>query len=226
MLDGKILAAVFATLTAIGTAMNGGAIDAGDLRPDSSSSGGSGINLDDFLPKSFEILSELREKPEPTNRIEAVLDVEELENQKIYVRSSSLRPKNITSANIGNRKVKSDETITLYGFTGDVMPGKPSNIEGRAQGVLTSGVNVSGRFPAKQEFETGLIVANDIERTKIDIREVNGTIDSDSTSAQVSDVDLKINSFSGNMTIHPRNGTVGLSGKIDKLSAGDVSFGG
>lgn len=227
MLDGKVLAAVFATLTAIGAAMNGGAVDTADLQPQNIDSS-NGFNIQEYLPESLSVLSELQRNPEPTKHVEADLRVDGLQSQKIRVADGSLHASNVTSADIGGRNVNSDEKIVFYGFTGNMLPGKPTKIEGRGKGYLTSGVNVSGSFKANQEFETDLIKAEDVKRAKISLKDVKGTIESNTTSTQITDsgADLEISSFSGNISVRPHNDTVKLSGKIAELEAGDISFGG
>jgi len=227
MLDGRVLAAVFASLAAIGAAMNGGAVNAVDLQPQNMGSSGD-FGLEKHLPKSLQMLKNLQQNPEPTKKIEAHLEVNALNNQGIQISNGVLRARNVTSIEVGDRKVESDEEVKIYGYTGKVLPGKPSNIDGRAKGAISSGVNISGNFKARDKLETGLIKVENTERSKIKLKDIKGDIESNSTSARIrdSDIDLDINSFSGNITIDPRNETVRFSGKIDKLSAGDVSFGG
>lgn len=226
MLDGKVLTAVFASLAAIGAAMSGGAVDSADLQPENIDSS-TDFNVEKYLPKSLDILRRFNQKPEPTTEIKAVLEVNGLQNQEIQSSKGSLYAQNITSADIGGREIDSDDDIIFYGYTGKILPGKPSKIDGRAEGVLTSNVNVSGRFRTEQEFETDIVYVKNVERTELSLKDINGDIESDSTSTQIKDsnIDLEINSFSGNITVRPENSTVELSGKVDKLSAGDVSFG-
>jgi hypothetical protein len=224
MLDGKILTAVFATLAALGTAMNGGHIDSGDLQDIKTSS--NNRNFDSLMPESLGAFTELMQNPKPDTSVKVEVEIDDLSGQKMKISSASLYANNLTNVKIGKRRIESDEELKFYGFNGKVDPGTPTDFKGRSKGIVTSGVNISGRYSVEEEISTDRIVMTDVIRSEIKLNDISGSIKSNTSSTTIRDdeTDLDINSFSGNITVLPRNRTFILDGKVNKLEAGDISF--
>lgn len=228
MLDAKVLAAVFASLTAIATTMNGGAI-----QPDMAVNGVSAelSNINDINGLNTGSLDTLKQlfinRPEPSNDVTAVLTVSGLENEKIKLQKADLKASDLRKIKLGSRKMSSDSEIIFEGFKGSVTAGDPSTIQGSTQSILSSGVNISGPTIVSEKVNSSRININERGRAKIALSNVKGRIDSGSASTDISsNTKLKINSFSGKMTIYPGNNSLRLEGEVDRLSAGKFSFGG
>mgnify|MGYP006266903705 FL=1 len=226
MLDAKVLAAVFASLTAVATAMNGGSFQP-DMAVEGVSSGG--VNVPDFAG-SDSTLDRLRtlftSRPEPTNSVQARLNVSDLEDEKINLQEASLTGSGLTEIKLGSKSMSSDSEITFNAFKGSIQAGETSKIEGTANGVLSSGVNITGMTAVSEEVNSTKLEIKESGRAKISLSNVNGEINSGSASTEFSNArELNINSFSGDLVIFPKNNTLVLDGKVDTLKAGKFSFG-
>jgi hypothetical protein len=228
MLDAKVLAAVFASLTAVATTMNGGS-----FQPDMAVNGvstslsdtpdfaGTGSTLD-MLRNVFTT------RPEPTNDVSATLTLSNLENEEIKVQKSSIAASGLKEIKLGSKKMSSDSDIVFEGFKGNIQPGDPTNIKGTTNSVISSGVNISGRTKVSEKVNSSQLNIQENGRAKISLSSIQGQINSGSASTEFSDGKRKldINSFSGEITIYPDNSTLILNGKVDELNAGSFSFGG
>ncbi len=225
MLDGRILAAVFASLAAIAAAVGGGHVDAGSLKTDNFQNAKSGLG--DLLPGPIRSIGDLFQNPEPETDMTAVLQVEDLGDRRLTVDAGTLFVKNLTSITINGKKLQSDEPIVFYGFSGWLKADQPLELKGRSKGLVSSGVNVSGSLGVSEDVDTSFIRIGKVERSALRFEGVTGRVESNSTSANIrsSETSLDINSFSGNISIYSSNGTVVLRGKVDSLTAGEVSFG-
>lgn len=227
MLDAKVLAAVFASLTAIATAMNGGSFQP-DMAVDGVSAGLS--DVPDFGGSSSTI-DKIRDlftsRPEPTNNVEATLTISDLDNEKMNLEKSTVRTSNLTEVNLGSKKMSSDENIVFNGLGGSMNLGDPIVLKGNANSITSSGVNVSGTFNLNQEINSSRIVIEEKGRAKISFSDVEADITYENKSEQtLSTEQFKIDSFSGRTTIYPGNSTVILDGKVNSLTAGEFSYGG
>lgn len=224
MLDGRVLAAVLTTLAAIAAAINGGGLDAQQLKSSSLSSPGdtSFASVSDSVPEPF---ARFFDRPEPENDARVYLEVSNW--KKLSVKNAGLEAQNFTSAKVSGSRVNSDSGIKFYGFTGSVTPGKSSKIKGRAAGFYSSGVNFSGSTSVSEELRTSRIDIRDTRRTSLKIKEAGGRVDAESTSTAISSPEtVEIDSFSGDITVWPRNRSMVLDGRINRLEAGEVIFGG
>lgn len=227
MLDAKILSAVLASLAAVAAGMNGGAVDAQDLQSGDVST--DTFNFGDSSNPLSIIKNLLNTRPEPKNAVRAELTVNNLYAEKVSGRESILSIDNYTEFDMGTRSVKSDEEIVFHGFTGDLQPGNETKIQGTAFSLITSGVNVSGMVNLQDSTSSETITLEDNRRTSLTFSQVRGNISSETMSTlQMGNAarPLSINSFSGDITVYPGNKTVILDGKVDRLEAGDFSFGG
>lgn len=224
MLDGKILAAVLATLTAVAVSTGQG-LEPQNLEVDTPST--DDFEFSDLLDNPITNLRNMfTETPEPENSVEAELKVASLGQESIDVKGADITSNSTKSADLGARKVKSDSDITFYGFNGMLKPVNDTMITGTVEGALTSGVNISGQAPVTQSFNTSRLEVKSVEKSKINFAEVTGSINSESASTQFSSPrPLNINSFSGDIVFYPKNSTVVLDGKVAMLEAGSFTFG-
>lgn len=225
MLDGKILTAVLASLAAIGTAMNGGHIDSSELQdvrenPLSTDFGG-------LMPNSLGAFTQqYMQNPEPDTAIEAELMIGDVAGQTLSLSSDTLEANNLSKIKTSQRRITSDSNLEFNGFSGKINLGKPTNIEGNSKSIITNKVNISGGFDIEEELDTDKIVLTNVTRSKISLKKVSGSVKSDTASTNLTkdNLELDINSFSGNMTIYPKTGEMILSGKVDKMDAGSISL--
>lgn len=226
MLDGKVLTAVLASLAAIGAAINGGDVSAERLQSNEISAPGE-FSFNDIVPGSLGSLDNLLQNPEPENEVEAVFVSDDIDDEKLKVRNANLQAQNFTSISFGGKTAESDRPVVLYGFTGEVLPAATTEIKGRSRGFTTSGVNVSGNLDVQRELETGLVKARNVERSALELKEVSGSVSTNSSSTDIEEArKVSINSFSGSITVFPGNSTIVLHGKVDRLESGSFSFGG
>lgn len=226
MLDGKILAAVLTTLTAIAVTTGQGANTQNmDLQAPEIEKFSPGELAENPLQQLQQMVTET---PEPENQVKANLKVESLEEEMINVKGGAKIESNSTDrVELGDKSVESDSGIEFYGFEGTVKPVNKTTISGTAQGVLTSGVNVSGQAPVSQSFDTTRLEVKDVKESKINLGQVTGSIESDAASTSFeSPRPLNINSFSGDIIVYPKNSTVVLDGEVARLEAGSFTFGG
>lgn len=230
MLDAKVLAAVFASLTAVATTMNGGS-----FQPEMAVEGVSaeGVNVPDFagseetLSTIDRLRSLLNSRPEPENNFQAKIELEDLENEKINLRKSSIHISNLREVNLGSRIMSSDQDIVFNSLRGEIKFNDPAVLKGTANSVTSSGVNVSGSVRVNQEINSSNIVIEEEGRSKISFSNVEADITYENKSEQTLSTDeFEIDSFSGQKIVYVENNTVILKGKINSLTAGEFSYGG
>lgn len=224
MLDGKILTAVLASLAVIGTTMNGGSIDSSELQ--SVKENPLSIDFDSFMPSSLGAFTEYMKNPEPDTDLDAEFKINDMTGQTLKISSATLKSNNLSKIKTGKRYITSESNLNFHKFSGEIDLDNPTELDGNTQSILTNGVNISGSFEIKKEIDTNKIVLTDVRRSKINLKGISGSIKSTSTSTNITNnnLDLKINSFSGNITILPRSSEMKLKGKVDKLDAGSVSL--
>lgn len=224
MLDTKVLTAVFATLIAFAATLHSGTFGQGTIKSEISTAS-KPSQLNNLIPSKLDRF-QLFQNPEPTNELTATVHVAEIAGEELKIKAGTVEINNMTQIKFGAKKASSNKEIKFYGYNGRIKPGKVSELEGSAKGFISNGVNVSGSMNIREEAETRKITFRNVERSKINLENIEGTINSNTTSTTIKDAetDLKINSFSGDMTIYPKNGTVRLNGKVARLEAGSVSF--
>lgn len=227
MLDAKVLAAVFASLTAVATTMNGGS-----FQPDMAVEGISadGLSTPDFFGSDSrleKLRSLLTSRPEPTNNVQATLKISDLDDEKVNLRKASIYISDLREVKLGSKTMSSDQDIVFNGLKGDINFNDPAVLIGTAKSVTSSGVNVSGSVNVNQEINSSSIVIEEKGRSKIGFSNLEANITYENKSEQTLTTDnFKIDSFSGRKTIYLENSTVILDGKINSLTAGEFSYGG
>lgn len=226
MLDAKIMSAVLVSLAAIATATGGGTVEPSNLDADTVTSTGFLTDLNSNPIDS--IKNALVTRPEPENEMSAELSVEGLKGEKIKMQKAKFSAENFTTASLGSKKMDSDEAITIHSLNGNLEVGTASKLKGAAGSAISSGVNVSGSLSVSEELNSNVLKVQNTERIPLEFSEVEGVVRSGSTSTEFRNGSrsFNINSFSGSITIYPSNNTLLLDGKVDKLEAGEFSFGG
>lgn len=223
MLDAKILAAVFTALTAVAVTTGGGTVDKSDMN---------GLNLEktEGLP-SIDILDGLkkliRNRPEPENDIEANLTVEDLEEKAIKLEKADIRIPGLRGIHLSDKNLTSDEEIDLNSFEGKISFGNKTLIKGSAETITTSGVNMSGSSKIDHKTEKNTLRLENVEKVSLSYNKVTGSIKTDSATTNIDNSrEIKLTSFSGNITIAPENRTMFLEGKVHEMKSGEFKFGG
>lgn len=226
MLDGRVLAAVLASLTAIAAGLGGGGLSMDQVKDSTISAPGSS-SFADLSPDSLNLLDRFIEKPEPENEMNAVLVSENLKEEEFSFKGASISTSDFRRIKFSGKTLESEESIELYGFTGTLNPGNATELKGQSSGLLTGGVNVSGGFDVMQEIEAGALDVKGIEKSEIELESASIDLKTESDDYTTSAPrNVKINSFSGDMRIYFSNSTILLDGKVDRLESGDFSFGG
>lgn len=226
MLDGKILSAVLATLTAVAVSTSGG----GDLSDQGIETNPSNMEIDvgGLLKNPVEQLREMATTtPTPSNSVYAELQAQNIQNESFQVNDARIAPDNATEIGFGSQTVSSDQVIELHGYTGSIMPSNSSVVlSGNANSLISSGVNVSGTSAIEHSIESSSINVYDVKESSVALSQVTGSIESSGASTEFgSSRPLTIDSFSGDITMRPRNGTIILDGEVNSLTAGDFQFG-
>jgi len=227
MLDAKVLAAVFASLTAVATTMNGGS-----FHPDMAVEGVSaeGVGVTDFIGSDSrleKLQSLINSRPEPKNNVQATIEIADLDNEKINLRKSSIYISDLREVKLGSRTMSSDQDIVFNSLKGDINFNDPAVLQGTADSVTSSGVNVSGSVKVNQEINSSSIFIEERGRSKISFSDVEADIIYENKSEQTLNTDeFKIDSFSGKKTVYLENNTVILDGKVNSLTAGEFSYSG
>lgn len=225
MLDGKVLTAVLASLAAIGAAINGGGLNAEQVKSNTVSAPGD-MSFNDLVPDSLSSLQRFIQNPEPENDVRAVFEASDISDEEFQVSNAQLTAANFTNLKFGGKTASSDEEITVYGYTGKIVAGEVTEFKGRSKGFVSSGVNVSGRTSIAKEIDTDLVKVDDVKRSRIRLDDASGMVESNSSTTEITgESRISINSFSGRMIIYSENSTVVFEGKVDRLKAGDFSFG-
>lgn len=226
MLDGKILSAVLATLTAVAVSSSGG----GDLSDQALETDPSNMEIDvaGMIKNPVKQLRQMvTTTPEPENSMHAELRADNIANETFQVEGARISTENATSIGFGGNNIESDENIDIYGYSGAVIPSNSTvRLSGNAEGVLTSGVNVSGTSAIENELKSDRVDLRGIDQSSISLASVSGSIESSGTSTEFdSPRTLMIDSFSGDISIRASNKTIILDGKVNRLTAGDFEFG-
>ena len=224
-MDAQILTATLATLAAVFAGLNGGAFTVDDIQnnteiPDMQNSQQEGLTS--MLP-DIPLLDRLTQKPEPENPVKAQIKLQD--NPQLKLSKASLTAKQLTQIKSNRIKIDSDQEITLHKYTGQIQFAKNTSIKGTSQGANTSGVNIT--TPIKIQTQTTANQINIENTQKTPIKSSNASIqptpDSD-FGINTENTDLNINSFTGNITVHTKNKTLIIDGKVDKLKAGQYQI--
>lgn len=224
MLDAKILAAVFTTLTAVAATTGGGTVDKSQVKDMSFKMPElKGQNPSDYLRNAKEMFTN---KPEPDKDLKANFTVDKIDDD-LRLEEANLEPSELREISLSGNSMSSDKNIRFEGFTGKVKLGEEVSIKGNADTILSSGVNISGGSKVNEESEPESLTIEGVEKLNLNYDEVSGTVSSNSTETALDgSSSVEIKSFSGDMRIDMENGSVSLDGKIHSLKAGELKIGG
>lgn len=220
MLDTKVLAAVLVSLAGATMMVNGGASNPVE----------DGFSVDRFedlelSPRSLGAFTGLVERPEPDTEVRADLNFNGSLPQEVKLSSATIRPDNFTSVSAGKRQINSESAVSLYGFDGTVNLDRPVRIDGKADGMTSNGVNISGEFKIDERVDTDSIEIGSVRRSSLQLEKVSGTVTSGSSSTRISEGELSITSFNGNMSFNLANSRMSLSGEVAGMEAGSFTLG-
>jgi hypothetical protein len=219
-MEPKILAATLATLATVFAGLNGGAFTVDDIRSTELADEDltQQSRLGSFIPE-IPFMDRLSQKPEPTSQVKARIQIQD--ESKLKLRKAEITPRNMTVIQTNQLTIESDEELIINGYTGDLELGNTTGIQGRAQGISTSGVNISTGLRIDTETETERLKAVNTTRSELNFPRASIQPTQDSEFGITTDnAELKINSFTGNIEITPGNKTLVIDGRVDTLSAG------
>lgn len=226
-MDLKVLTAVFVSLTAIATGINSGSIQPSDIRSADMNSLNDLQNVEQprtgsltSIFSSIEPLAKLFQNPEPDKNMKAI--VTSGLGESLRLRKASINASNFTEYRSETLNIESDEPIFLKGFSGTVSFGNNTVLQGRASGYRSSGVNVTQGIQVQTNMDSERVDVAGVKRAAINFQDVTVQIEADSTSTTVRNSSMRINSFSGDITVYPFNNTFILDGKVARLRAGDI----
>lgn len=214
MLDTKVLAAVLVSLAAASIAFNGGS---GSLE---TNIGLNEIGDMEVSPTALGAFTGLAQQPEPDTQVSADLNFNGSAPVELELNSATLKPSNLTSIEAGERSISSGSAISLYDFEGTVTIDEEVEIEGTADGMTSSGVNISESFDLEETVETEKLNISDTRRTSFELESVEGSISSESTSTTVSGDQLSATSFSGSMNFNIEESGMKMDGMAASVSSG------
>ncbi|QKQ98192.1 hypothetical protein GKQ38_01495 [Candidatus Nanohaloarchaea archaeon] len=219
-MEARILAAVFASIMALAVGINGGSLNQADVQNINSQQKNI---LEGIFPKSIDIFSMLSNRPEPTKSVSINITAEGEETLKFS--EASFTAKNMTSYSAERFSISSDSEVTLTGFNGKmVFDTNSTDVKGRASGYISSGVNSSRSFSFEKELDTSRISITGARRVKVSFDGVSGVVETASSSTSINNSNLKIDSFSGNITVYPEQERFVFEGKINELNAGSLTL--
>lgn len=218
-MEARILAAVFASIMALAVGINGGGLNQADVQEIDSQHKNV---LRGIFPKSIDIFSMLSNRPEPQKSVS--IDVTAKGEETLKFSKASVTPENMTSYSSEQFSITSDSAVTVTGFDGQmVFDTNSTDVKGRASGYVSSGVNSSRNFRFETELGSEKIQVHDVRRAKVDFSGVSGEVETDSSTSSINDSSLKVNSFSGNITVYPSDNRYVFEGAIDELNAGSLT---
>lgn len=216
------MAAVFASIAAIAVGTGGGgSLDSiQDLSP--------GEMIGKFTDSPSNILSDLRERPEPVNpvKINAELD----KSTELKLDSERLVLEEFEKIVSERRNISSDRRTEFFDFSGRLVfqPENLTEIRGTVSGFSSSGVTFSQNMNLKAATDAEKVKIQNVERERINVKSSSLRIESlnGSTVIEKEDTNLKINSFSGDVTYHSENSSLAFRGDVSTVDAGGTSFSG
>lgn len=220
-MDPKIMAAVFASIAALAVGTGGSGsidnfqnVDAQQILGQISSSPGN-------------ILSQFSEKPKPENSVTTVVELN-ADRSPVKIRNGDLQVNDFNELKSKSREISSDSELTFLDFNGRTVMNRENGtvVSGKTKGFSSSGVSFRKSMTINFLTDSSHIKAVNVSKTSIDLGDVNVSMESneDSTVIQKANTRLKINSFSGNISIFQENMSLIFHGEVDKLEAGGTSF--
>lgn len=223
-MDIKILAAVFVSLAAVFTGMDGGVFSESDVRDIQSTTGFEAPQASGSFLSDLPVIDRFMERPEPGNELEAQIVVERGSEMKL--RNAELEAQNLREINSPNINIESDEDIEFRKFNGRVEFGNSTNIIGNAAGLESSGVNISTSVQLDTNLETELINVRNTEKTNFKFSEASiRPLESSEFPIDTDNSNVNVKSFTGDIEVYTQNRTLNLQGQVHRVKAGKVTYG-
>ena len=221
-MDAKILAAVLVSLAAVFAGADGGMFSTQDVRNIQEDAGLEAPSTS-LIPSKIPVIGDLLKKPKPTNKVKAEIVLHGEESFRI--KKAGLKASKLTEINARNMKIDSDRDIKFTGFNGKVKLNNQTELDGSATGFQTSNVNITTATGLNTAVDTQRIEVENTSRTGFKFSKASiGPTQGSNFSLDTSNTNLDINSFTGNVTIYPREKKLVIDGKVDKLNAGKYSL--
>lgn len=221
-MDLKILAAVFVSLAAVFTGMNGGMFSESDVRDIQSTAGFEAPQASFF--SDLPVIDRLTQRPEPENNLEARITLDR--GSSMSLRKAGLEARNLREISSPGINIESDEDIEFRNFNGNVEFGNNTNIKGKASGLESSGVNVSTSIRLDTNFATDQISVSNTEKTNFKFSEASiEPLEGSNFPIDTDDSNVNIKSFSGDIDVYTGNRTLNLRGSVHRVKAGKASYG-
>ena len=219
-MDPKILAAVFASIAALTMSGTGSMEEIQNLE-------GQNFIQDMELPFDIgNILGNIREGPEPENRARIEVEFKSFET-KLDTSGKILHVENYTLLNSDKRDFQSTNPIEFKDFKGSLKFSNETNIKGKTSGFRYQGLNYSEKMRIGLSTDATDIRITDMEKERIKLGNVDIDFEAESgTGISAENAPLEVNSFTGNITIHPDEERLVIDGFVDKVKAGTTSYGG
>jgi len=218
-MDGKIVAATFASLAVVFTGMSGGSInaDVDEVLPSEDSP----VN---DLTSSFSLLDSLMENPETEHPV--TMEITLAGETQVNIKAETITVeglKNIEST----LSADSEQDLTLRNFNGNIaMTGNNTEIVGSAKGFSNSEINVSSEFGIDREIDTEKIDVKGLERNAFTLNAEEFSLESNETGSSISksNTEVEITSFTGDIVFRPSD-RMSFEGEVAEVNAGTTSFG-
>jgi hypothetical protein len=208
----KILAAVLTTLTAVFVVMNAG---------NAPQAPETGQGLQGLIPDIFS-----QENPEPQTAVTA--EITFLTNNTTMNVNGDTTIQGLDTYTSDAVNIRSDKDIEFQNFEGQMFFGNRTEVSGKAYGFISKGVEVEQTFRLEKTLNNTKVDIKDAERVGLEFSQADISLDAENSSSGITETNtsVRIESFSGNITVTPGLKTVNLDGNISKVEAGQTTFGG
>lgn len=218
-MDPKILAAVFASIAALTMSGTGSMEDIQNLESQSF--------LQDFeLPFDLDsVIGDIREGPEPENRARIDVTFKSVDTT-LETSGKGLYVENYTSLDSERRGFESTDPVEFRDYSGSLVFSNSTELNGKASGFNYQDLNYTQKMNLGLSTDATDMRIEGIERERIRLNNVDISFES-STGTEISaeNAPLVVNSFTGNISIHPDEERLVIIGLVDRVEAGTTSFG-
>gem|GEM_PF-2691549 len=219
-MDPKILAAVFASIAALTMSGTGSMEELQNF--------GSQDFLQDMqLPSGIgDIIGNIGENPAPENRARIDVTFKSVETV-LEATGKGLLVENYTNLESESRGFDSANPLEFKDYSGKISISNETVIGGKASGFLSESLNYTHSMNLDLSTDATRIEIKEADRSKINLNNVDINFESESgTEISAENAPLKINSFSGNISIYPDEKRMTIIGLFDRVEAGTTSFSG
>lgn len=219
-MDPKILAAVFASIAALTMSGTGSMEDIQNLE-------GQDFMTNLELPFDIDnLLGNIREGPDPENKVRIDVKFKSVETT-LETSGKGLSVENYTTLSSKKRSFKSSNPVEFKDFSGSLTFSNETELKGRSSGFIYRDLNYTNKMSTGLSTDATQIEITGMERERIKLDNVDIDFESQTgTEISADNAPLKVNSFSGNISIHPDEERLVINGLVDRVEAGTTAFGG